>query len=76
MQGQQFEDAFNAEIRLFKNASRGVSIDNVIASMILKKGDAIDLQLRDQLLCGELRAIGEYDDDVDTPQDVILVEME
>jgi hypothetical protein len=48
----------------------------MIASMILRNGDSVDLELRDELLAGRLRAVGEYDDDVDTPQDVILVEME
>jgi hypothetical protein len=66
--------AFDAEIRLFKNAFNGVNVDDVIASMILKTGDAIDLQLREQLLRGELRAIGPLDDDVDIPSDVILIE--
>jgi hypothetical protein len=72
--GLAFEQAFDAEIRLFKDAFRGVSIDNVIASMILKKGDAVDLGLREQLLCGELRAIGPLDDDIDGPDDLILIE--
>jgi hypothetical protein len=72
--GLAFERAFDAEIRLFKNAFNGVNVDDVIASMILKTGDAVDLQLREQLLAGKIRALGPLDDDVDGPGDVVLIE--
>jgi hypothetical protein len=71
MDGLSFEIAFERERQQF--TSGPVSIDDVLASMILQKGDEIDLGLRERLLRGELRAIGPYDD-VDGPGDVILIE--